>query len=141
MAHPGGHPTDYNDKMPELLLSMMKEGKSIVQFCSAVDICRKTFWNWREAHPEFLHAFTRGLMHSQSHWENWLGNNFENTKVNAPLFKLYWCARFGNPEKQNDLEQEPKEEKSSEVTPEAQAALDELQKAKEAYKAAMKKEY
>ena len=95
MAHPGGRPSSYHDKMPELLLASMRAGKSVVKFCSEQDISKSMFYRYVEAHPEFRDAFERGDMHCEAHWEDWLKDNLKNKECNAILIKMFFTNRFG----------------------------------------------
>jgi transposase-like protein len=89
-------PTKYDPKYCQVLLDMAREGASFTEFCAAIGICRKTFYNWRDEHEAFLHAYTRAELEGQAHWEKKLRTELMvDNKANAPLVKLYFANRFG----------------------------------------------
>ena len=53
---PGGRPTKYDPKIADTVIDLMKQGASIEEICLELDICRQTFLNWCDEHPEFLEA-------------------------------------------------------------------------------------
>lgn len=89
-----GRPTDYNEDIPFKLYQAMKEGKSIVRFCSDIDISRDTFYAWVEKYPEFSYSLRVGKEKCEGFWEEWLVKNFTNREVHAPLVKLFFANRF-----------------------------------------------
>jgi hypothetical protein len=91
---PAGQPTKYKAEHCELLEKMMMDGKSIIQFCAKVKICRKTFYNWLEQEEQFLHTFTRAKDYCEAFWETELQTMMYDRNVNAPLVKMYFANRF-----------------------------------------------
>ena len=90
-----GRPTGYTDDLPPKLFEAMRQGKSVVQFCSDIDIAKATFYDWVEKHKDFSDAFKAGKSKCESHWETWLQNNFENKNMNSILVKMFFTNRFG----------------------------------------------
>lgn len=100
MANPVGRPTKYNPEHNELLIEMMSQGKSVVQFCAAIGIARKTFYEWVKLNEEFSNTFIRAKTLCEAHWETELQSMMYDSKVNAPLVKMYFTNRFNWTDKQ-----------------------------------------
>lgn len=96
-----GAPTKYREHFPELLLSMMKEGKSRVQFCGQVGISEDTFYQFCHTYKQFSEAYKEGLSHSETHWESYIAKNMENKNINYGLVRLYMGTRFRWSEKRD----------------------------------------
>ncbi len=59
--HPGGRPTKYNKNYHPLLAEYMaRAGMTDVQIADKLGITKKTFYNWRTRHKEFLHSLKAG---------------------------------------------------------------------------------
>ena len=89
-----GRPTKYKPEHDQLLLDMMANGKSVVQFCAAIGIARKTFYEWVKNNSEFSNTFTQAKTMCEAHWETELQSMMYDNKVNAPLVKMYFANRF-----------------------------------------------
>lgn len=64
-----GRPTDYKPEYCEMLVEHMKGGLSFEAFGAKVDCAEQTLYNWRDAHPEFMESYKKGLAYSLEHWE------------------------------------------------------------------------
>ena len=94
MPNPVGRPTKYKPEYCEAFIQAMGEGKSITQFAVSIGTTRQTLHAWKDAHPDFLDAYTRGTEIAESYWEGQLQQMMYDSKVNAPLVKLYFANRF-----------------------------------------------
>jgi len=65
----GGRPTKYNKKYCQIVLDMMKQGKSVIACCSKLNIHRDTFYEWVKEHPEFSDTYKLGMAHAETVWE------------------------------------------------------------------------
>ena len=72
----------------------MGEGMSITQFAVSIGTTRQTLHAWKYAHTDFLDAYTRGTEIAEAYWEGQLQQMMYDSKVNAPLVKLYFANRF-----------------------------------------------
>ena len=100
MTNPVGRPTKYKPEHDELLIKMMSQGRSVVQFCAAIGIARKTFYEWVKLDEGFSNTFTRAKTFCEAHWESELQSMMYDNKVNAPLVKMYFTNRFNWTDKQ-----------------------------------------
>lgn len=64
-----GRPTKYEPQACKVVISEMRNGASIVEVCATLGICKQTFYNWTQEHPDFLDAYKKGLELSQAWWE------------------------------------------------------------------------
>lgn len=98
---PAGRPTKYKPEYCDLLVSMLSNGASLIEFCAEVGICKQTLYNWKDDNPEFLDSYTQAIVNGQAYWEKWLRTKgMTDNKANAPLVKLYFANRFGWSDKQ-----------------------------------------
>ena len=97
MAVKQGAPTKYKPEYCELVVEMATEGASFTEFRAKIgNVTRQTLHNWKEAHPDFLDAYTRAQVAGEAYWEREMRKNLMYSKeVNAPLVKLYFANRFG----------------------------------------------
>ena len=63
-------PSDYSPEFCEVVVELGKQGKSLVQIASTLEVVKQTLTNWAELHPEFLAALTQARIHSQAWWED-----------------------------------------------------------------------
>ena len=111
MAHPGGRPTKYTDEMPELLFNSMAAGKSVVRFCSDINIAPATFYLWLSVHKEFSETFAICSNKCEAFWEEWLVENLGNKDMNSVLIKMFFTNRFGwSDKKEQNISVTTKEE-------------------------------
>lgn len=87
-------PTDYRPEYCEQVIELGKAGKSKVQMACAFDVVVKTLDNWADDHPEFLHALTCAMQHSQDWWERAAQENLTADKFQASLWSRSMAARF-----------------------------------------------
>ena len=92
-----GAPTKYKPEYCDLIVSMAKEGASFTEFRAAIGgVTRQTLHNWKEAHEDFLDAYTRAEVEGEAYWEGQMRKDLMyNKEVNSPLVKLYFANRFG----------------------------------------------
>lgn len=98
--NPPGQPTLYNpDFHPEDLIRLAMLGKSVAHCCADWGICRKTFYNWAAANPEFLHAYARAREIINAFWIDKAeqgvlerGDESGYTKTNQHVLKMLWGA-------------------------------------------------
>jgi hypothetical protein len=59
----------YKPEYCKIAAKVLADGESLAAVCAELDICRKTLYNWRDAHPEFESALNKGLQKAQREWE------------------------------------------------------------------------
>lgn len=63
---PAGRPTTYDPSYCEKIVEWGKQGISIVEMASRMDICEDTFYEWVKVHPEFSEAHRAARNHAKS---------------------------------------------------------------------------
>jgi hypothetical protein len=95
VAHPGGRPTDYEQKYCEQAIdSIGRQGKSVTQFARDIAVSKSTVYRWATIHPEFSDALDMARDWSEAFWEDKYISFMTDKSVNAPLVKLYFANRF-----------------------------------------------
>jgi len=97
---PAGRPSTYDAKFADTVVDLMKQGASIEEICLDLDICVKTFYNWCEAHPEFLQSKKKGESFSKGWWMKNGRLNLENKDFNYTGWYMNMKNRFGWADKQ-----------------------------------------
>jgi hypothetical protein len=95
MTHAGGRPTDYDPKIIPRVLECMRAGWSLAELCLEFDVSKKTLYNWRDAHPEFLHALENGVDLSEGWHMKLARENYYNKDFNDRLWYRNMANRFG----------------------------------------------
>jgi len=62
-------PTLYKKEYCERLIEHMSEGMSFEAFAGVISVTRKTLYNWKEKHEEFLEAHEIGIEKCRVFWE------------------------------------------------------------------------
>ena len=94
---PRNHLDKYKETHPELLVSLMKEGKSCAAFCAAVPISETAFYVWLDEFPEFDAAYETGKALSKIWWENAMQENLitqDGAKFNTTGWSMVMRNRF-----------------------------------------------
>jgi Helix-turn-helix domain of resolvase len=94
MTNPVGRPTDYRAEYCERVIELGREGKSPSQIARDLDVARDTLYNWAEAHPEFLAAFTRAGHLAQAWFEDMGQAGLTMPGFNASLWSKQVSSRF-----------------------------------------------
>ncbi len=96
----GGRPTDYRPEFCKLVVELGKLGKSKIQMCAAMGICKRTFANWEEAHPDFLSAVNMAMIYSEDWWVTKGVDNLNAQHFQPQVYKLNMFNRFDWADKQ-----------------------------------------
>ena len=67
---PAGRPTKYKPEFCDVVIEAGREGKTLAEMASELDVNRATVTAWVAEHPEFSSAINSGLDHAQAWWEN-----------------------------------------------------------------------
>ena len=93
-----GRPTKYDPAYCQKVVELGRLGKSIEQMAGMLNVSKKTLYNWRDAHDDFLHALDEAHDLALMWWEDTAQNNIVETKegerVNASLWSRSMAARF-----------------------------------------------
>ena len=95
---PVGRPSQYDPVYCERVIELGKLGKSVEQIAAQIGVGTKTMYNWRDEHPEFLHAMDIAKELELDWWENIAQNmmieNKEGDRLNASIWSRSMAARF-----------------------------------------------
>lgn len=95
---PVGRPSLYDPKYCEEVIAYGKLGKSIEQIASILNVSLRVLYDWRDKHPEFLHALEDAKTYEQAWWEEqaaaYMVENKESDRLNATLWSRSMAARF-----------------------------------------------
>lgn len=93
-----GRPTKYDPAYCQKVVDLGRKGKSIEQMAGLLNVSKKTLYNWRDAHDDFLHALEEAHDLALMWWEDTAQNNVvefkEGERVNASLWSRSMAARF-----------------------------------------------
>ena len=95
---PVGRPSLYDPKYCEEVIALGKIGKSVEQIASRIGFSLRTMYQWRDEHPEFLHALDMAKEFELQWWEDiaqtHMIENKESDKINATIWSRSMAARF-----------------------------------------------
>ena len=99
-----GRPSKYDPQFCELVVEIMKQGKSIASVACAIGVSRKILYEWAEAHKNFRDALDLGKDLAQQYWEN-LSQDMSNgeasqcdvkSKGNPGMVQFMMSRRFSD---------------------------------------------
>lgn len=64
-----GRPTDYDPAYCDDIIKLGESGASVAEMAYELGVVKQTLFNWADAHPEFMDAFTRAKLAAQVWWE------------------------------------------------------------------------
>ena len=70
MTFKPGQLSKYKEEYCGLLIEIMKEGYSCVEFCSRIDIHIDTFYEWLKVHPAFSESYAQARIHAAAFLED-----------------------------------------------------------------------
>lgn len=91
-----GRPTKFKTEYCERIESLGRQGMSVTEMASALDVTAATLRNWARTHTDFYHAFARARTYSQAWWERlarW-GITQPANALNPSLYAKAMSARF-----------------------------------------------
>lgn len=95
---PVGRPSQYDPIYCERVIELGKIGKSVEQIAANIGVGTKTLYNWRDEHPEFLHALDLAKELELDWWESiaqaMMVENKDSDKLNASIWSRSMAARF-----------------------------------------------
>jgi hypothetical protein len=98
VKRPVGRPTLYDPALCDKVIELGKLGKSIEQIASILGFSLRTFYIWRDAYEEFLHAMEDAKQYEQFWWEEqaqaYLVENRDSDKINTTMWSRSMGARF-----------------------------------------------
>ena len=95
---PVGRPSLYKPEYCEEVIALGKIGKSVEAIGAILGVGTKTLYNWRDEHPDFLHALELAKEFELQWWEDiaqtHMIENKESDKINATIWSRSMAARF-----------------------------------------------
>ena len=91
---PAGRPTDYRPEMCGQVVELGRQGKSHAQIAAALDVARKTLYEWQERYPEFSDAITHAKDLAQAWFEDMGQSGLVMPGFNASLWAKQVSCRF-----------------------------------------------
>jgi hypothetical protein len=95
--------TQYNAKYPALFIEHCKQGKTTVEFCAEMGICRDTFDEWSSRYPDMGHAKKMGKLAAEAWYLEQARNNLvsyeDSAQLDTTLYKFIVGGRFGHTSK------------------------------------------
>jgi hypothetical protein len=80
------------------VIALGRIGKSIEQIAANLNVSLRVLYDWRDKHPEFLHALEDCKTYEQAWWEEqaaaYMVENKESDRLNATLWSRSMAARF-----------------------------------------------
>lgn len=67
--HAGGRPSEYKPEWAKMLPDMFRDGQSVVEVATELNISKSAYYEYEKKYPEFMDASTRGKQISQAWWE------------------------------------------------------------------------
>ena len=102
-----GRPSLYKPEYCDLVKSLGKEGKSVVQMANACGVTKQSMYEWEKEHEDFSYAFSLARQYSQEWWESTGQENLvemgDGKKINAGLYAKSMAARFPDDWRDNSV--------------------------------------
>ena len=89
-----GRPSLYKPEYCDKVIAFGKEGRSLTQMASRLDVDRETLNYWADHYPDFSAALTRAKVHAQNWWEDKGQAGLADRNFNAPLWHKNVASRF-----------------------------------------------
>lgn len=89
---PAGAPTKYKKAHCEKVKELMREGYSVTQIASKLEIHKDTLYEWAKVHPEFSDALKVGKMHLES-WYTSLFKQMAVGKIKGSPAAAIWLSK------------------------------------------------
>jgi transposase len=89
-----GRPSLYKPEYCDKVIAFGKEGRSLTQMASRLDVDRETLNYWADHYPDFSAALTRAKVHAQNWWEDKGQDGLADRNFNAPLWHKNVASRF-----------------------------------------------
>jgi hypothetical protein len=98
-----GRPSVYDPAFCERVIDLGKQGASVVEMACEIGVCRNTIeTNWPGEHDEFLEAFTRAKLESQTWWERKGRDNLSTAGFQSSVWSRSMAARRTDPDREQD---------------------------------------
>jgi len=95
---PVGRPTSYDPSFCERVIELGRIGKSIEQIAANLGFSTRVLFDWRDKHPDFLHALEYAKELELDWWENiaqsMMVENKDSDKLNSSIWSRSMAARF-----------------------------------------------
>lgn len=89
-----GRPTLYRDEFCSLVVAFAKDGMSLTEIASELDVHRDSLYEWEKTHPAFSDALSRARQEAKAWWERQGRVNLATQGFNASLWGKNVSCRF-----------------------------------------------
>ena len=95
---PVGRPSLYDHAFCDQVIELGNQGKSIEQIAAKLGVSTRVLFDWKDKHPEFLHALDQAKELELDWWENIAQNMMvehkDGSKLNSSIWSRSMAARF-----------------------------------------------
>jgi hypothetical protein len=94
--HPGGRPSKYTKTACTAIVECGKQGMSLPEMASELDVARSTLFEWANEHPEFSDALSRAQDEAEAFWAKSIRNGLQKapSEYQGPANLKYMAQRF-----------------------------------------------
>jgi transposase-like protein len=95
---PVGRPSLYDPAFCDQVIELGSQGKSIEQIAAKLGVSTRVLFDWKDKHPEFLHALDQAKELELDWWEsiaqNMMVEEKDAAKLNSSIWSRSMAARF-----------------------------------------------
>ena len=95
---PVGRPSLYDPALCDQVIELGNQGKSIEQIAAKLGVSTRVLFDWKDRHPEFMHALDQAKELELDWWEtiaqNMMVENKDAAKLNSSIWSRSMAARF-----------------------------------------------
>ena len=96
VKRPVGRPSLYDPAYCDQVIELGNQGKSIEQIAAKLGVSTRVIFDWKDKHPEFLHALDQAKELELDWWENIAQNMMvehkDGSKLNSSLVQVNGCT-------------------------------------------------
>ena len=95
---PVGRPSLYDPAFCDQVIELGNQGKSIEQIAAKLGVSTRVLFDWKDRHPEFMHALDHAKELELDWWEsiaqNMMVEEKDAAKLNSSIWSRSMAARF-----------------------------------------------
>lgn len=89
-----GRPSEYDPAFCQRVVELAREGMSLTEIASELDVARSSLYEWEKVHPDFSDALARARQECQAWWERKGRSGLDAPGFNASLWGKNVSCRF-----------------------------------------------
>ncbi len=98
VKRPVGRPSLYDPALCDQVIELGSQGKSIEQIAAKLGVSTRVMFDWKDRHPEFMHALDQAKELELDWWEsiaqNMMVEEKDAAKLNSSIWSRSMAARF-----------------------------------------------